>query len=270
MTARQAGRKTAVMTLSDLAAKGVKPLACFLSTSIPNDTEVEEARDIISGFSRFTAEVGVPYIGGDMGSSKDIVLTGVGLGTCPLERVVTRRGANVNDIIATTGPFGLTTLAFKMLLDSLSISGQLREDILKAANEPEIHLDFISRLAENESVSASMDSSDGLGLTLNTMASQSGLCFIIDNLPTTTAITNFAEKHGIDLLNLVMNGGEEFELVLTTPQNKWEFASRIAADQKIELTAIGRVEEGQGVFYQSKNKEIPVLPTGYDNFREWE
>ena len=107
MTAKQAGRKTAVMTLSDLAAKGVKPIACLLSACVPNDSEVKEVRDIVIGFSKFTSEMRVPYVGGDMGSSKDVVLTGVGLGICPPERIIRRGGANVSDIIATTGPFGL-------------------------------------------------------------------------------------------------------------------------------------------------------------------
>ena len=270
MSAKQAGRKTAVLTLSDLAAKGVQSIATLFSVCIPKDTDVVKVRDIISGFSNFTSKVGVPYIGGDMGSAKDIVLTGVGLGIASPERVITRSGAKVNDIIATTGPFGLTTLAFKMLINGLEVSGQLKEDILKAVYEPDIHLDFISSLAENESVSASMDSSDGLGITLNTMASQSGLCFTIEKLPSSTSIIDFVETHGIDLLDLVMNGGEEFELVLTIPQSKWEIASRIAADQKIKLTSIGHVKKGTGVIWQSKEGEVQVLPTGYDNFREWE
>jgi thiamine-monophosphate kinase len=205
-----------------------------------------------------------------MGSSKDVVLTGVAIGTAPPERIVTRRGANVGDVIATTGPFGLTTLAFKMLIDGLEVSGQLREELLKAAYEPEIHLHLISELAENEAVSASMDSSDGLGITLNTMASQSGLCFAIDRLPSIPEIMDFAQVHGMSILDLIMNGGEEFELVLTIPQNKMEIASRIASVQNIELTSIGRVQEGTDVIWQSNEGEVQILPTGYDNFREWE
>ena len=270
MTAKQAGRKTAVMTLSDLAAKGVQPLACLLSVCVPHDTEVAEALDIVSGFNYFTAESGVPYIGGDMGSSKDIVLTGVALGIAPFEKVITRCDANVGDVIATTGPFGLTTLAFLMLIDGLEVPEQLKEEILKVAYEPDIHLGFISALAEKEAVTASMDSSDGLGITLNTIASQSGFCFIIDNLHSTPVIIEFADTHEINLLDLVMNGGEEFELVLTIPQNKWKLATRIATGQKIELMSIGRVEDGSGVIWRSHEGDIQVLPTGYDNFREWE
>jgi thiamine-monophosphate kinase len=270
MTAKQAGRKTAVMTLSDLAAKGVQPIASLLSVCVPNDTEAVEVRDIVSGFSHFVSKARVPYIGGDMGSSKDIVLTGVAFGITPPDRVITRGGANVNDIIATTGPFGLTTLAFRMLIDSLEVSELLKGDVLKAAYEPTIHLGFISGLSEKESVSASMDSSDGLGITLNTMAAQCESCFVIERLPCTKTVTEFAEKKGIDLLDLVMRGGEEFELVLTIPKEKWDSASRIAADQKVELTPIGRVKEGSGVLWQSKEGVIPVLPAGYDNFREWE
>jgi thiamine-monophosphate kinase len=270
MTAKQAGRKTAVMTLSDLAAKGVKPLASLSSICVPNDSDANEVRDIVVGFSHFATELGVPYIGGDMGSSKDTVLTGVAFGIAPPEKVIPRGGVHIHDIIATTGSFGLTTLAFKSLIEGLELSDQLTEAALKVAYEPEIHLDLVSGLAKKEAVSACMDSSDGLGITLNTMAAQSGLCFVIDNLPTTTDVRDFAEKHKLNLLELVMNGGEEFELVLGIPPNKWETASSMATDQKIMLTPIGLVKEGSGVVWQSNDAEIQVLPTGYDNFREWE
>jgi thiamine-monophosphate kinase len=270
MTARQAGRKTAVMTLSDLSAKGVEPIACLLSACVPNETEVSDVVDIVSGFSHYTVKIGVPYVGGDMGSSKDIVLTGVALGTTAPESIITRGGSNVSDIIATTGPFGLTTLAFKKLINGLEISGHLKEEVLKAAYEPEIHLGLISELAKNKAVTASMDSSDGLGITLNSMASQSRTCFTIEILPCMPAITNFAHTQGLNLLDLVMNGGEEFELVLTIPHSKWKVASRIAAKHSIELTSIGYVKEGTGVIWESKEGKVQVLPTGYDNFREWE
>jgi thiamine-monophosphate kinase len=102
------------------------------------------------------------------------------------------------------------------------------------------------------------------------MAAQNKLCFVIDSLPITKYVQDFAEKNELDLLELVMNGGEEFELVFTIPQSKWNTASHMAANQKIMLTAIGRVKEGSGVVWQSNGEEIQVLPTGYDNFREWE
>ncbi|MEM1537614.1 MAG: AIR synthase related protein, partial [Candidatus Nezhaarchaeales archaeon] len=59
MTARQAGRKALVMNVSDLAAKGVKPLAAVVSLSIPSSTSIDEVLSIIKGLEDGAKEYGL-------------------------------------------------------------------------------------------------------------------------------------------------------------------------------------------------------------------
>jgi thiamine-monophosphate kinase len=270
MTAAQAGKKTAVMTISDVTAKGAIPKVAMLSLCVPNDYPVEDAEDLVRGFSQYCMKNGISFIGGDFGIASDVVLTGVGIGFAPANGVITRGGSQPNDILAVTGELGLTRVAFDHLLNGKAIEEKLRYDALAAALNPHIHHEFVHALAKEGAVNASMDSSDGLGITLHTMAKQSGLAFIIEDLPIPTEVMKFARNNHIMEFNYVMQGGEEFILVLSIPKEKWETALDIAQKQKVPLYGIGYTTSGEGVVYETKEGYIDIPESGYDNVKGWD
>ena len=270
MTAAQVGRKTAVMTLSDLAAKGAKPISTMLSLCVPEDFEIEEASEIVRGFSQYGLKAGIPFIGGDMGMSSDVILTGVGLGIAPPEGIIPRNGAKPGDIVAVTGYFGYTSVAFEALLRGREVEPDLHKKALLAAYKPAINLEIVPALAEKNAITASMDSSDGLGITLNTIAKQSKVSFVIERLPAGSGVELFARKNMLDEMKLVMQGGEEFLIVMTIPEGKFEEAQEIAEAKRAPLIDIGYVQKGDRVAYESSEGYVDIPFSGYDNFKEWE
>jgi thiamine-monophosphate kinase len=270
MTAAQAGRKAAVMTISDIVAKGASPRATMISLCMPDDYSREDAREMVRGFSQYGLKSGIPFIGGDLGRAKDVILTGIGIGVAPPSGIISRAGTHEGDIIAVTGQFGLTGLAYAHLLRGLELDSNLRYDVLGMAYNPHIHHDFVAALASNGAISASMDSSDGLGITLHTMARLSELAFEVDVIPVSQDISRFAEQRGLNLLQLVMQGGEEFVLVITIPQEKKDLAFSIAGEQKVPLIEIGFAKSGQGVNYRSSEGWTEVPSSGYDSLTGWD
>jgi thiamine-monophosphate kinase len=270
MTAAQVGRKTAVMTLSDLAAKGAKPICTMLSLCVPEDFEADEASELVRGFSQYGFKAGIPFIGGDMGMSSDVVLTGVGLGVAPPEGIIPRNGAKPGDIVAVTGYFGLTSVAFEMLLRKKEAESALSKRALLAAYKPAINLDIVPALAKKNAITASMDSSDGLGITLNTIAKLSEVSLVIERLPSAKGVDLFARQNMMDEMRFVMQGGEEFLLVMTIPEDKFEKAQEIAEAKHVPLIDIGYVQKGDRVAYESSEGYVDIPSTGYDNFKEWE
>lgn len=269
MSSAQVGRKTAVMALSDLAAKGARPIATMLSLCVPDDFETSEAEEIVRGFSQYCLKSEIPFIGGDMGMASDVILTGVAIGITHPATIITRNSAKAGDIIAVTGYFGLTSVAYEILLNGRDADPEIRKNALLSAYKPAIDIGIVSALAEKKAVTASMDSSDGLGITLNTIAKQSRVAFIIDNLPVARSVEMFARKNKLDEMKLVMMGGEEFLLVLTIPSDKFEEANAIASSRQVSLIKIGYVQEGDRVVYESSGGYVSIPFTGYDNFREW-
>jgi thiamine-monophosphate kinase len=270
MSEAQVGRKTAVMALSDLAAKGASPIATMLSLCVPGDQEVSSTEELIRGFSQYCLKVGVPFIGGDVGLSRDTILTGIAIGKATPKGIITRGGCNLGDIIAVTEPFGLTSAAFKILLEGLKSPERLQDLSLQAAYKPNIHPNLVQSLVEEKAISASMDSSDGLAITLNTIASQSGMRIEVDKIPAADGLDKFAKEHNLDLLDLIMNGGEEFSLVLAIPSDMWETATDVARQQHISLLRVGQVCEGEGVVWIDQSAQIEIPARGYDSFREWD
>jgi thiamine-monophosphate kinase len=269
MTPAQVGRKTAVMTLSDLVAKGVKPQSILLSMCVPEDYETDDASEIIRGFSQFGLKHGIPFLGGDLGATNSVILTGVAFGFAEPSAIVTRRGAQTGDIVAVTSNFGLTSIGFKILLEDLDVPNALRERALQAVYKPSIPFGIVKALCEAGAVTSAMDSSDGLGITLNTMAELNMKGIEIDNLPIASGIMEVAEKHDLDILKLIMGGGEEFIMVLTIPSKKWEDAKTIARKQKTSLHAIGKVTPEGPVEWIDEGKKHEIGFLGYDTFREW-
>jgi thiamine-monophosphate kinase len=270
MTEAQVGRKTAVMALSDLVAKGASPVATMLSLCVPQNFEVPAAQEVVRGFSQYCLKSGIPFIGGDVGSSSDVVVTGVAVGVSPPDGIVTRGGAKVGDIVAVNEKFGLTSVAFEILLNEQKAEADLRSRALAAAYKPDIHYGLVSALVEKGAVTSSMDSSDGLGITLNTMAAHSELSFLIDDLPIADGVADFAQNLGVQERKMVMEGGEEFSLVLTIQEDCWEEALEITRSMHAPIQKIGRVSAGQGVRFKTPEGYVEIPPKGYDNFREWE
>jgi len=271
MTPAQVGRKTAVMTLSDLLVKGASPKATMLSMCMPGDYDVKDAKEIVRGFSQYCLKHDINYLGGDLGMSDDIILTGVGLGTASPDSIITRGGAQDGDIIAVGGYFGLTTLAYQGLLEGLEIDGELKKRVLEAVYHPELSFELISDLREINAITSAMDSSDGLGITLNTMAEHSGHAFVIEDLPLQSDIERFARMNMIHELSVAMNGGEEFIPVFTIPQSKLDEAIALSQEKDTNLIIIGYVQKGApSVMYESSEGHIKIPAEGYDNLKEWQ
>ena len=211
----------------------------------------------------------IPFIGGDLGSSSDVVLTGVALGVAPPENIITRGGAQDDDVIAVTGKFGLTSVAYEILLKGRDADDALRNRAIKAAYKPQIIYDFIPALAQKSAITSSMDSSDGLGITLHTMANLSGMGFVVEKLPDASGVESFSRNNLLNTMKMVMQGGEEFILVMTVPNEKWETALDIAQEHKVLLHEIGTVQKGEGVVYESSEGFVEIPSDGYDTFREW-
>ncbi len=270
MTEAQVGRKAAVMALSDIVAKGAIPAATMLSLCVPEIFNAVAAQELVRGFSQYCMKSGVPFIGGDVGAASDIVLTGVAIGTAAPSGIITRSGAQVGDIVAVSGLFGLTACAYEILLHGRKAEEEFRSKAVGAAYKPDIHYGFVSALAKKKLVTASMDSSDGLGITLHTIAAKSGVSILIEDLPVAKGVMEFSRNLYIHERKMVLEGGEEFILVLTIPQDSWEDALEVARGMHIPLTSIGQVYQGAGVALETEEGILEIEPRGYDNFREWE
>jgi thiamine-monophosphate kinase len=102
--------------------------------------------------------------------------------------------------------------------------------------------------------SSSIDSSDGLAVSLYELASQSeGVDIIIYGIPAVEGLDKFAEENSLDKHELVFHGGEEYEIVATISHAKIRQAEAAARKAGVSLHVIGRVQRGSGNVFVRNN-----------------
>jgi thiamine-monophosphate kinase len=251
MKLSDAARKSVVACVSDFAAKGVRPSYCIISVSIPRKYSAKKIKEIADGFRDASREFGFKILGGDTNEGKELVLSVSFFGIS--DKIVRRSGAKIGDSIIVTGPFGNASAGLKHVMDGKKAGAKFAKKIKNSVYRPTPRLGF--GVSAGKYLSSAMDSSDGLSTTLVEMSTQSKKKFAINNLPMDPELEQFAKQNRLDVIDLVFNGGEEYEIVATTPQRNLKKIKRIAKSRKISLIEIGRVERGHGVFLADKKIE---------------
>jgi thiamine-monophosphate kinase len=262
MSPSQVARKSIVASVSDFAAKGVKPLYCVISVSLPRDYSRSKILQLAKGFRKAAQEFGFEILGGDTNEGKEVVISVTLFGLT--KKIVHRRGARIGDLILVSGPFGITRSGLKIILDGKKASDNFKRLAKKSVLHPNPRLDFGILAAKH--MTSAMDSSDGLSTTLNEMARQSHKRFVITHIPKDDRLDDFAKQNRLDLIDLVFNGGEEYEIVATMPPKNLADLKKIASAKKIKLIQIGTVQRGVGVFLQKNQRQIKIRDLGWSHF----
>ncbi|MGE5555974.1 MAG: thiamine-phosphate kinase [Methanocella sp.] len=267
MSLFQAARKALVMNISDFASKGVMPTAAVVALGLPKRLANKKAvTEIADGLNAGAREYGAYIIGGDTNETSELIIS-VSLFGSALNSLTLRSGATTGDIVAVTGEFGKTSAGLKLISGQAKATPQIRDAVLDAVYCPKARLREGLALRGYEYVSSSMDSSDGLALSLHELARNSKIGFIINRLPIAPEAKDFANQNGLDEADLVFYGGEEYELVLTIKPTKWEEAKAVIETVHGSLIPIGKATPTEGVFLEIDGKHRPIEPRGWEHFK---
>jgi len=265
----QIGEKLVTMTFSDLVAKGAQPDSFLSSLVLEADLLIGELKELASSMQKTTEIYGASYLGGDLGSAAETVLTGVGIGSIKKGKIITRRDARVGDIVCVTENFGLTAIGFdKLLMKSKNkypnIPSPLLSKAKKRVYQPNLRLTEGLLLSKHQLASSAIDSSDGLASALNWLAMESNLNITIDYLPLHPELESYLTTLD-NILNATLYGGEEFEIVFTVPLEKLAKTKELFKKNCCKCIVIGSCREGMGVDYTYSNKKIKIPLRGWDS-----
>ncbi len=252
MSAWQIGWMCAAGTLSDIAAMGARPSGLLVSMGIP-DLNPAFVDSVVDGMDACARRCGTRVIGGDTDSHQELTICGTGLGHVPKNQILRRKGANVGDIVCVTGNLGMAGLGMAELEQKLEPGGSAA---IKKLFEPIPRVEEGITLAESGAVTAMMDNSDGLSLSLHQLADINccGFEIMASALPVPPepwAGAGVAPGSGLEhesasvsasALELALYAGGDFELLATVTPDRLGDAARVC-----ELTVIGRVID-DGVF----------------------
>lgn len=191
------GWKLVATNVSDLAAKGAKPLAALLSYQLGGD-DLAFLRGLQSALQHFGDAA---LLGGDTVSApgpKTVGLTLIGRAThVP---VPSRSGARPGDGVWISGPVGAAMLGLEALQSGVGNSSAYRR--------PQARLGCGQELAPL--VSAMMDVSDGLLLDARRMAEASGVTIAMDYAAIPIAVPEARRDEAL-------RWGDDYQLLFTAP-----------------------------------------------------
>ncbi len=256
---RDAARKSMISCVSDFACKGARPRYAIISLALPRGFTRPKVKELANGFADASKEFGVKIVGGDVNEGKEVVINvsmfGVG------DKIIGRGGAKNGDRIITSGPFGYCSSGLEIILHNRKGNAQFVKKCKKSVFIPVPKLEL--GLRAYKYFSSSMDSSDGLSITLNDMSKQSQKRFVITRLPVRNDVVEFAKKNRINLQDLVFCGGEEYEMVATISPKNLGAVRNIAKKLGISYHEIGYVTSGKNVVLVDKKREKIVKRCGW-------
>ncbi|MCW4041593.1 MAG: thiamine-phosphate kinase [Candidatus Bathyarchaeota archaeon] len=267
MTLRHAARKAVVMNVSDFASKGVHPSALLVSLTIPRHYSKSDIEEISIGLEAAAREYDTYIIGGDTGEGNDLIISLMVFGITSPSSLVLRKGAQIDDIIAVTGMFGKTSAGLHILLHDLQITESWKKPLIDSVLMPKARLQEGKALVKKKLITSSIDSSDGLAISLHELKNNSGLGMAITDIPIAEEVLSFSNKYEMNPEEFALFGGEEYELVVTIRPENWVQANDIVIACGGRLIPIGKVIKESKVTLTTNHvvRDIPVR--GWEHFK---
>ncbi|MBI4258231.1 MAG: hypothetical protein HY619_04685 [Thaumarchaeota archaeon] len=207
-------------------------------------------------------EYSLEIVGGDTNECDDLVVDCCMLGFA--QNVVPRSGAKIGDAVFVSGLFGLQPSGIRILTQNASAQPAFRKKAVNSVFHPTAKLKLGVALAEAGLMNSSIDSSDGLAISLHEIAEKSKAQIEVDRVPYASGVGEFARSEGVSPVDLVFYGGEEYEIVGTTAKRSFRRAQRIAEGLGFSLTAIGKVVGGKpGVTLNEYGRRTKIKRKGW-------
>jgi len=291
MTLRQVGERCACGAISDVVAMAAEPEAVLVALALPRVTSDQSPvsssagglgmatsewrraiRQLYAGIDSICAEMRCEVAGGDIIVSDQFLLALTVTGRTREPRL--RSGARPGDWLYVTGNLG-SAEAGRVLLDEQvrgqesrvkSQSGRLEKGDWRLPLVRR-HLRPIPRLAVMKALrpflNALIDTSDGLATDARHICERSNVRVVLEAeaLPITAATERFCLERGIDPVDFALRAGEDYELLFTSRRS---VPCNVGG---VRVTAIGRAENGRGLWIERAGRTAPVAATGYDHLR---
>ncbi len=288
------GYRIMVSNVSDIAAMAGVPRFAVVTLTAPPELDVETVDGIYRGLARAGRKYSVEIVGGDCSTGADLAL-GVALaGTVEPDLLRRRSDAQAGDVILVTGPVGASAAGLEILMREAALpaakhsdsrlatttdtdaTAELTDEIARQLIDchlaPRARVE-IARAASRAGAHAMEDVSDGVAAEVRHIAEMSGLSATIEShrVPIHPIVIAYAAQTGADPLDFALGGGEDYELVITAPQDRLEAIQEAIRDAGGYPAVIGRMHEdgkpGEVVVVDAGGNPLAESARGYEHFR---
>lgn len=234
ITPFQLGYKSVMVNVSDVAASGADIKYLTVSLSLPQHINTNFVKEFYEGAKKACGEK-IQIVGGDITGAEKIYISICAIGSTHNRNISSRKNAQIGQKVIVSGLHGSSAAGLNLLLEKKNEPIQF----VKAHLEPKAQIEFGKNVSTTQKgLYAMMDTSDGLMDALSAIANESNVLLEIDfdKIPFDKDIKSFSNWQ-----NLVLFGGEDYQIVATVDQN---YQNGIV---------IGQVKEGLGVDLKINN-----------------
>lgn len=239
-------RKALRVNLSDLAAKGARPLGFLLGLALPPDWTDGWLAAFVEGLGADVVDFKCPLLGGDtVATPGPLTLSVTAIGAVAQGRMPRRAGVRPRDRLYVTGTIGDAALGLQLRLGhGPDISQADKAFLLERYLMPQPRLKLIGAMAAH--AGGGMDVSDGFVGDLTKMLDVSGVSARVPiyRLPLSPA-ARAAIAADPDLFEVAATGGDDYELLASAPLKSAVAFEAAAAAAGVPLTFVGEAVEGR-------------------------
>jgi thiamine-monophosphate kinase len=265
-------RKALRVNLSDLAAKGAAP-AGFVLTLALRAADHAWLAPFARGLGEDADWFQCPLLGGDTVSTPGPLMISItAFGRVLPGRMIRRAGAEPGDRVVVTGAIGDATLGLELLKGgavaaALATDPVARELLIDRYRVPQPRTALAQAIRDH--ATAAMDVSDGLAGDLAKLCAASGVSAVIDSpsLPLSDTAQSLLRR-GIVSMESILSGGDDYEILCTIPENRFEAFEAAARAAGVAVTSVGTVMAGSLAprFIDAGGTEIVLPRLSYSHF----
>lgn len=278
MPLKHLGYKAMIANLSDVYAMNANATQVTIAIAISNRFPLEALEELYAGIETASSIYGVDVVGGDTTSSTTgLIISITAVGEVHKNDVVYRSGAKPNDLLVVTGDLGAAYMGLQILereKEVFKVNPNNQPDlepytyIVERQLKPEARKDIVKLLKDLKVKPTSMiDISDGLSSEIIHLCKQSkvGAVLYEDKIPLDPEVISTCEEFNIDSTTIALNGGEDYELLMTISQEDFP---KIKGNPN--LTAIGYMtEKDQGMHLITRgDAQIPLIAKGWNALKD--
>lgn len=279
MSYEDVGYKALAANVSDIAAMGGVPLQALISVSVPRKLGPEPMRRLYDGLYACAERYGIAIIGGDTTSSpQHLVIAVTVTGVVEAGKGLRRSGAKPGDAVVLTGPVGKSAAGLHFLLAQqerglAALAGERAESLVQAHRRPSPSVRAGRLLLTRGTCHSLNDVSDGLASEAWEIAEASGLlvCLREQQIPRSGSMAAYAGAAGIDPLEWMLYGGEDYVLLGTMESSDAIAAQADFHAEGLPFYIIGETlaaEPGVELIRTTDKGELrmPLVKRGYNHF----
>ncbi len=267
-------KKALRVNLSDLAAKGARPVGYFLGVVWPLGVNEETIAEFAEGLREDQDLFRIVLMGGDTtahlakGAPLTISMTMIGIEAS--SGMVPRAGARIGDDVYVSGTIGDAGLGLAALQGEIKPAAARKAFLVDRYQLPAPRVALGGALGGL--ASAAIDISDGLIADAGHVARQSSVSIDIaaDKIPLSDAARAWLETQadGDEAIAELATFGDDYEILFTVPASRRRSIEMASQLTKTPVTRIGTVSRGSEVrLIGASGNKISVKAGGFDHFR---